>query len=110
MKNLLNGVAIAAVLAITAPAWAQNAPMTPAAPAMPMAKKPMMAKRPMMHHHMAGRHHWHHHWVRHHAGDDMTEQLNREELARLMHGGAAMSAPEQSASPEMGGPRASSHH
>ena len=31
MKHLLNGVAIAAALAIAAPAWAQ-APMTPGAP------------------------------------------------------------------------------
>ena len=31
MKHLLTGVAIAAALAISAPAWAQNAPMKPAA-------------------------------------------------------------------------------
>src|SRR5271163_1310778 len=46
MKHLLTGVAVAAALAIAAPAWAQTtAPMTPppakTAPAKPMAKKPM---------------------------------------------------------------------
>jgi hypothetical protein len=111
MKHLLNGVAIAAVLAISAPAWAQNtnAPMTPAAPApaKPMAKKPM-AKKPM---HMAMRHHWHHawhhHWRHHAGGDAMTEQLNREELARIQ--GGNMSAPPPPPSP-MEGPRPSSAH
>ena len=38
MKHLLNGVAIAAALAIVAPVWAQtSAPMTPSAPSAPRA-------------------------------------------------------------------------
>src|SRR5207245_8609608 len=38
MKHLLNGVAIAAALAIVAPVWAQNSdPMTPSAPSAPSA-------------------------------------------------------------------------
>ena len=39
MKHLLNGIAIAAVFAIAAPALAQNAPMTPAAPPAKTAPK-----------------------------------------------------------------------
>ena len=42
MKHLLNGVAIAAALAIAAPAWAQ-APMTPAAKSAPKAAAPAAA-------------------------------------------------------------------
>jgi len=92
MKHLLNGVAIAAVLALATPVLAQNAPMTPstppkAAPApapapAPKAQPPMATKKPPMHH-MAMRHNrpW--------SGDDkMTEELNRQELARLTGGGA----------------------
>ncbi|MGH7094636.1 MAG: hypothetical protein ACREFB_14015 [Stellaceae bacterium] len=117
MKHLLNGVAIAAVLAITAPAWAQKAPMTPAAPPPMAAPAPAMAKKPVMHHpmmhHPMMHHHmhmaWHHHWHRHHAGDTMTEQLNREELARITHGGGAMMPEPQMKAPEMGGPRPSPH-
>ena len=106
MKHLLNGVAIAAALAIAAPVWAQapmaptSAPKPPAAagaPAMPMAGAPMapmggksmagkqrhkrmhkaMAKRGGMRGMMRG------------GGDMMTDQLNRDELARIQ-GGAPM--------------------
>lgn len=110
MKHLLTGVAMAAALAIAAPVWAQNttpggnnptsgsagplapkpaapAPAAPAAPAKPMAAKPMaakpMAKKPM--HHMAM-----HHKMR--SGDQMTEQLNAQELQRIT-GGAPAPAP-----------------
>ena len=81
MKHLLTGVAIAAVLAIAAPAWAQNAPMSPSTPkaAAPAPAATMPAQK--------------HHAVRHHAttrrgkmaksGEGMTEQLNREELSRI---------------------------
>ena len=108
MKHLLTGVAMAAALAIAAPVWAQNTtpggnnptsgsagplapkpaappPAAPAAPAKPMAQpmaKPMAAK-PM--HHMAMHH-------RMSAGDQMTEQLNAQELQRIM-GGAPAPAP-----------------
>jgi hypothetical protein len=97
MKHLLNGVAIAAVLALAAPALAQNAPMTPATPpaAAPAAKAPApatsapmkmpMAKKPM--HHMAMKRHW----VG--EGDKMTEQLNEQELARITGGAPPAPAP-----------------
>jgi hypothetical protein len=101
MKNLLTGVAIAAALAISAPAWAQtNAPMKPAAApakpaataAAPAAKKPMMAKRRhVMHHRMA-------------SEDSSTEQLNRQELARIQGGGMAPGgpAPDRMQGPKIG--------
>jgi hypothetical protein len=102
MKYLLNGVAIAAALAIAAPVWAQKAPMTPhpSAPhAATHAVKPMKKK-----HHAAALHHRpvrHHMAQRHHmgrshataAGNRMTEQLNREELARIQAGGAGAAPP-----------------
>jgi hypothetical protein len=101
MKNLLTGVAIAAALVISAPAWAQNnAPMKPAAaPAKPAAtapamnmKKPMMAKRHVMHRRrMAG------------GEDSMTEQLNRQELSRIQGGGMAGGpAPDRLQGPKVG--------
>jgi hypothetical protein len=87
MKQLLTGVAMAAALAIAAPAWAQTAPMTPSAPAKPAMAKPAkpastttMAKKPMKHHHMS-------HKMG--SGDAMTEQLNQQELQRITSGGAA---------------------
>jgi hypothetical protein len=89
MKHLLTGVAMAAALAIAAPVWAQNAPSSatppaaaPAAPAKPAAKP--MAKKPM--HHMAMHH-------RMSEGDQMTEQLNAQELQRIQSGGAPAPAP-----------------
>ena len=89
MKHLLNGVAIAALFAIAAPALAQtNAPMTPAsppaksAPAMAPAKTTAaMPKKPMRMRHMAS-----HRMMQ--KGDSMTEDLNRQELARITGGGA----------------------
>jgi hypothetical protein len=102
MKHLLNGVAIAAALAIAAPVWAQaptapsSAPKPPAAtaaPAMPMAGAKMapMAAMPMagkqrhkrMHRAMGKR------GMMRGGGDMMTDQLIRDELARIQ-GGAPM--------------------
>jgi len=90
MKHLLNGVAIAAALAIAAPAaWAQ-APMTPkAAPAAPKAAAPA-AGAPMaptaskQRHKRGGKR-----YARRGGAVSMTDQLNREELARIQSGGAA---------------------
>jgi hypothetical protein len=91
MKHLLNGVAIAAVMAFAMPALAQNAPMTPstppkAAPApapMPPASQTQapapMAKKPV--HHVAMHHH-----MGMGGGDKMTEQLNQQELQRIQSG------------------------
>ena len=104
MKHLLNGVAIAAALAIAAPVWAQapaspssppKAPPAAAAPAgakmAPMAGAPMapMAgkqKHKRMHRAMARR------GMMRGGGDMMTDQLNRDELARIQ-GGAPMPPP-----------------
>jgi hypothetical protein len=94
MKHLLNGVVIAAAVAITGPVWAQTgAPMTPMAPAAPPAASSMSPEEPTAttRHHRAR----HHRVVRHSgrggkAGSEagMTEQLNRQELSRIQ-GGAA---------------------
>jgi hypothetical protein len=120
MKHLLTGVAMAAALAIAAPVWAQNAPMTPggnnptsgsagpfapkaAPPATPapaptggaMNAKPMAAKPMHMHHKAMGKKSMHH--VSHRrmmgGGDQMTEQLNAQELARITGGGGSAPAP-----------------
>jgi hypothetical protein len=101
MKHLLYGAAIAAALAIAAPAWAQapSAPGAPPAPVTapmttqqePMAKRPMAAKQ-MHHARPTGRMAMHHPMrpvpaASRDAGDRMTEQLNREELSRISGGG-----------------------
>jgi hypothetical protein len=118
MKQLLNGVAIAAALVIAAPVWAlaqtpaaqgprsgptprvpSSAPAAAAAPAAMPAAAPMTAQRHKRMHHMG------------HAktgpGDASTEQLNREELARLQGGGAPAAAPPPP--PASQGPRTSGH-
>lgn len=116
MKHLLTGVAIAAALAISAPAWAQNTPgpkasgggsqtstpMKPAAaaPAKPMAAKPAAAHKMAMHHRMV-----HHHHMMAGRQDTATEELNKQELARIQGGGGG--AP---AGASMPGPRPSPQH
>lgn len=113
MKQLLNGVAIAAALVIAAPAFAQApkapppaaAPAASAAPAAkaPAAKAPMAAKQM---HHRAMRHVAHHgHMGKKNAGDAMTDQLNREELARIQGGAPGAPMPP----PPGAGPRPSGH-
>jgi hypothetical protein len=91
MKHLLNGVAIAAALVIAAPAWAQ-APMTPAAKSAPKAAAPAAAPaaaepmKPMaskQRHKRGGAKRL----ARRGGADSMTDQLNREELARIQSGG-----------------------
>jgi hypothetical protein len=94
MKHLLNGVAIAAALAIAAPVWAQtSAPMTPssrapaapaastAAPAAPMATK-ARSKRVVHRKTRRG-------VARRASPDSMANQLNAQELARVQGGGAS---------------------
>jgi len=105
MKHLLNGVAIAAVFAFATPVLAQ--PMTPttppkpapAAPAKPTPPKPAPAPKaagtkPMKHHVMS-------------KDDRMTEQLNAQELARIMGGSApppgGMAPPPGGMAPPPGG-------
>jgi hypothetical protein len=125
MKHLLNGVAIAATLVIAASAWAQ-APMTPdagkkasggagrdvgriapattaPAAAAPAAGAPMHAQR----HHRAMHHMAHHGHMHMGAGDAATDQLNREELARLQGGGMPAPAPAPEGGAAQGGPRPS---
>ena len=112
MKHLLNGIAIAAVLAIAAPVWAQTTPMSPGSPGAPKAggppaagapaggapaaapagpgkgaAAPMQRHRPMRR--MARGHRYYRGGPRHVGqGDAMTEELNRQELARIQGGGA----------------------
>ena len=97
MKHLLNGVAIAAALAIAAPAWAQ-APMTPkaaapaapkaAAPAAPTAGAPTAPMASKQRHKRGGKR------MARRGGPamSMTDQLNREELARIQSGGGGAPA------------------
>lgn len=133
MKHLLNGVAIAAALAIAAPVWAQGLPVpggghppnipppsrpaaaAPAAAPAPAAGAPMapMAGAPMAP--MAGKQK-HRRMHRAHmarggkmgkmmsSGDMMTDQLNREELARIQGGAPPPPPPPNKA---MQGPRPS---
>ena len=113
MKHLLNGVAIAAALAIAAPAaWAQTAPMTPGAPMAPAASAAApAAKAPAAKRHRAKRHARSGGKVKMSRGDQMTEQLNREELARIQGAGAPPAPPPRqlpgppNAGSGQGGPR-----
>jgi len=122
MNRLLNGVAIAAVLALAAPALAQNmtspltspspappaaepmAPTTPA-PAPPAPAEPM-AKKPVHHHHRVAK------------GDmgpragkpdmsqanQLTQQLNQQELQGVQSMGGGSSAPVPPSQPMPAGP------
>src|SRR5256885_15359309 len=90
MKHLMNGVAIAAALAIAAPVWAQSgAPMTPSsrapAAASTAAPAPMATKahsKRATHRRTARRGK-----ARMAASDSMANQLNAQELSRA--GGGA---------------------
>lgn len=106
MKHLLSGVAIAAALAIAAPVWAaENTAMPPApgaqAPAAHAAAKPAKHRVAVRRHRRRPvRQATRRHRVRRGrhveaGGNRMTEQLNREELARIQAGsaGAAPAAP-----------------
>jgi hypothetical protein len=104
MKHLLNGVAIAAALAIAAPVSAQ-APKA-AAPAAPAASAPMAPMAPMAskQRHKRGMKRM---MAKRGAPMSTTDQLNREELARIQGGGAGAMPPASSASPygKMGQPK-----
>ena len=118
MKHLLNGVAIAAALAIAAPVWAQapsspSAPKAPAAPAAAAAPAPAAPaaaasagapaykqRHKRVHQRYAGRRSYKG------GGDMMTDQLNRDELARIQGGGMPMAAPPGGGAGQ-GGPRPS---
>jgi hypothetical protein len=97
MKHLLNGVAIAAALAIAVPAWAQAPAAAPAAPAAaaPAAGAPMAPMAGKQRHKRMM-----HGMMRRGAGNNATDELNRQELARIQGGGGMpASPPESSASP-----------
>ncbi len=104
MKHLLNGVAIAAALAIAAPAWAQAPAAAPAAPAAPAAGAPMAPMAPMAgkQRHTRVTHH-HVEKIARHPGDAATDQLNREELARIQGGPPPGMPPKSSATPYVKG-------
>lgn len=96
--KILSGVAIAAALAIAAPAWAQNAPMSPSGPraaapaaAMPSAA-PVQRHRAMRHHGMMMHHAAMHHGRMMRSGGSTTRDLNRQELARIQGGMPPMGA------------------
>lgn len=123
MKHLLNGVAIAAALAIAAPVWAQNpsggnsmgmpgpntggpglTPYSGGAPPAPASMPPAAnSAMPPAHHpvHHARAMHAFHKGMAHKAGlaGDTTAQLNREELARIQSGNLS----NPSAPPAAGG-------
>jgi hypothetical protein len=128
MKHLLNGVAIAAVLVIAGPVWAQNpsggnslgtpgpnpggpglTPYSggaPAAPAAPPSEPPAATSAtPPVHphyavHHMHAMHHFHKAMAQKAAlAGDTTAALNREELARINSG-----TPAAPVAPPPGGP------
>ena len=95
MKQLLNGVAIAAAVAIAAPVWAQSgAPMTPSsrAPAAALTAAPApMAKahsKRATHRRTARRGK-----ARMAASDSMANQLNAQELSRAGGGARNPMAP-----------------
>ena len=96
MKHLLNGVAIAAALAIAAPVWAQTgAPMTPSprapAAASTAAPAPMATKahsKRVTHRRTARRGK-----ARMARSDSMANQLNAQELSRAGGGGRNPMAP-----------------
>jgi hypothetical protein len=96
MKHLLNGVAIAAVLAIAGPVWAQQQynPATPGAagtgaPMPAPAPEPSSATIPTHHavHHAHAMHAFHKGMAQQaHLTGDTTAALNRQELARIQAG------------------------
>jgi hypothetical protein len=127
MKHLLTGVAIAAALAIAVPTWAQaQAPTTSPdmggkkasggagrsvgrATAAPAAAPAPAAPMQMHHRPMRNVAHHHGHAARMSAGDATTDQLNREELARIQGGGAPAAPPAGMRMMPEGGPRPSGH-
>ena len=103
MKHLLSGVAIAAALAVAAPAWAQTAaPMTPssgapaAAPPAAAAAPAAKARHKRVSHSKAMRRGT----ARRTSPDNIANQLNAQELARV----GSSSAPDMAGSRGYGQP------
>jgi hypothetical protein len=112
MKHLLNGVAVAAALAIAAPVWAQNpsggnsmgmpgpnpgggglTPYTTGAPPPPASTSAAPPMHRPVHpvHHARAMHSFHKGMAEKAAlTGDTTAQLNRQELARIQSGGGPM--------------------
>ena len=98
MKHILSGVAIAAALALSAPAWAQGD--AGGASSMPNETSATPAKHRharTVHHMTHGRPAMH---TRATGGDNVANQLNEQELSRLQAG--------SSMAPTMGGPGSAS--
>ena len=117
MKHLLSGVAIAAVLAIAAPAFAQT-PMSPSsAPSAAASAKPAAPKqmKRAMRHAKAMRHPGKRMAMVRGRGrggkwspdDAATADLNRQELARVQGGGMAPPPPMPPQNQALSGPKAS---
>jgi hypothetical protein len=131
MKHLLNGVAIAAVLAIAGPVWAQGQQQPPPgvnpnanAMGLPGANPggptpynsitnaaPTTSANPPMHQplhpaaHTHAMHHFHKGMAQKAAlSGDTTAQLNREELARINSGNISSPPPPAAPMPEEGPP------
>jgi hypothetical protein len=120
MKHLLNGVTIAAALAIAAPVWAQTgapmtAPMSPSAPAAPSAgMAPAGPETAAPRHHRARAHRMVRHGTRSSrmgkaSADNAASQLNQQELSRLQGGGAPMPSGPGPMPMQQPGPRPSGH-
>jgi len=75
MKRTVNGIAIIAAIAITAPAWSQ----TPTAPPQPQSAGTTRAKQ--MHHHV--RHRGHHHMAHHRGQLTVYLRLNEEKVPAI---------------------------
>lgn len=118
MKHLLNGVTIAAALAIAAPVWAQTgapmtAPMSPSAAAPSAGMAPETSEIAAPRHHRARPHRTARHATRGRmtgkaSADNMASELNQQELSRLQPGGGA----PMSSGPmpmQQNGPRPSGH-
>jgi len=98
MKHLLNGVAIAALLAIAAPVWAQGMAPSTSAPAASMPST--TSATPPMHRHARAHHATHGtHGMAHGSAAvaDSTTQLNRAELAKVQAGDFSGPTPTESA-------------
>jgi hypothetical protein len=124
MKRVWNGIAVAAVLVMAVPAWAQNPSagnpvgtlgpnpggpgLTPYTGGVPAPAE--TSATPPVHHavrHARAMHHFHKHMAAQaQLSGDTTAQLNREELARIQSGNLgnppAPPAPEPGAPPSPG--------
>ena len=116
MKHLLSGTAVAAVLVLAAPVWAQTrSPTAPSSPSTAPSASTAAPMEPMGSHKMRShRTRTGHKMVRHGASrrgtgpnDNIANQLNAQELARSGGGMGGAPAPAMGGepAPAYGGPR-----